>query len=344
MSLTHLNAALKADKLKVKGGALQLLWLICFRAGSGHPFKSGKVVPLGQWRATDKMLLRMMHMHRGCRSTIREWRKKLKAAKVLDWTIRPNRCDGHDTYPVHVYQVNLEKLETMHSKPAHKHERKPVHGMSDHAHKSSAQVGASPYTDGTAPSFDTSHGESVARVSGVVGQSRPGQTGFPLTPTTSLTQQEEEFALSLTALGYIVSNEDTLSVIKTLTSLGVVQDKFLSYLKSKQGAWLPKMNKGQVKYLLLSLNSSNKNGCLPQFNTWLVKKDAEDEVFYRTHCKHCDGDFNTDGVCRAWRECPGGINGNPGKRKKSRFAGETIVDMNDPALGGKPRGFVVDDI
>jgi hypothetical protein len=176
-----------------------------------------------------------------------------------------------------------------------------------------------------------------------------------------LTQQEEEFALSLTALGYIVSNEDTLSVIKTLTSLGVVQDKFLSYLKSKQGAWLPKMNKGQVKYLLLSLNSSNKNGCLPQFNTWLVKKDAEDEVFYRTHCKHCDGDFNTDGVCRAWRVCPGGIDGNPPRKAKyeRKFKGQLIhgpgidkitkpeaemcADEKD-MRSLKPLGFVVDDI
>jgi hypothetical protein len=112
MSLAHLNAALKADKLKVKGGALQLLWLICFRAGNGHPSnRSGKVIPLGQWRVTDKTIMRMMHVKR--RKSLYEWRQRLRKLGVLDWDVKwyPGQPEG--TWAIHLYTVKLEMLQAL---------------------------------------------------------------------------------------------------------------------------------------------------------------------------------------------------------------------------------------
>jgi hypothetical protein len=169
MSVKILNDALKADRLKLKGGALQLLWLICFRCGSGHPTKWGRVMPLGEWRATDKKIMRLMHLNtkKDVRTTLKRWRKALKAAGVLSWVI--NHADDKPGWPCHLYTVDTVRLESLHTSRGMGTKRTaqnvPIQ-TGEYGHKTHALVGVDTITDGNAPSFDPSRGDAGARGSG----------------------------------------------------------------------------------------------------------------------------------------------------------------------------------
>jgi hypothetical protein len=110
MSSKHVSAALACGKFK--GDTLVMLLGLCHKAGTGKPFKSGKVIPEGEVRrCTDKVLMRALRTKR--EKSINTIRKRLLAAKVITAERQPNFYNGRSTYPAYVYQVNLERLLEM---------------------------------------------------------------------------------------------------------------------------------------------------------------------------------------------------------------------------------------
>ena len=106
MSLAHTKLAWKCYQFS--GKTMELLLALAHRAGTGKTMGNGHTVPFGQVRATDKVLMKDLRTRR--RQTIYLSRKELVAAGVITWELIGNTFGKKNTYPVHLYQFNLDKL------------------------------------------------------------------------------------------------------------------------------------------------------------------------------------------------------------------------------------------
>lgn len=112
MSLAHTKVAWKCAAAGVfRGNTLLMLLALSHKAGTGKPLANGHVIPLGQVRLTDKQLMKLLGTRR--RASVWQWRKKLAKTGVISWDIVPNTYKGKSTWPVHLYQLNLERMEEL---------------------------------------------------------------------------------------------------------------------------------------------------------------------------------------------------------------------------------------
>ncbi len=104
MSHKHITAARFCPMFK--GNARLLLFILCDRAGSGAPFKSGKKSVFG-WtpKISDKTLMRSVNCSR--RESVRQWRAELKRSGMIQAKL-VNQSSG---WPVYRYFVDIEWLD-----------------------------------------------------------------------------------------------------------------------------------------------------------------------------------------------------------------------------------------
>jgi len=125
MSLEHSKLAWKCYQFS--GKTLELLLALAHRAGTGKAMRNGHTVPFGQVRATDKVLMKDLRTRR--RQTVYKARKELTAAGIITWELVGNTYGKKNTYPVHLYQFNLDKLTELSvaKNATHKRVRKAIH-------------------------------------------------------------------------------------------------------------------------------------------------------------------------------------------------------------------------